>query len=258
MKITKLEKKKQLYLLATDQEESFYITEDTIVRFMLSKGNDITANELMEIKQFAQQSYGKNLALYYLSFKQRSQKEVENYLTKYQIEERVQKTIIQDLIAGNWINDQQYVENFLSQHQLSGDKGPHVLYQKLLQKGISPSLIKEGLEQMDVAPLLERTAQKLLQKYQTKFPKKGLNNKLIQALVAKGFSYTQAQEAVEQLEIETDEEVEQELLQKELDKQYRKYSRKYTGYSLQQRLIQALLRKGYDYQQIQESLQDYL
>ena len=38
MKITKLEKKKRLYLLELDSDQTCYITEDTIVRFMLTKG----------------------------------------------------------------------------------------------------------------------------------------------------------------------------------------------------------------------------
>ena len=42
MKITKLEKKKRLYLLELDQAESLYITEDTIVRFMLSRDKEIS------------------------------------------------------------------------------------------------------------------------------------------------------------------------------------------------------------------------
>ena len=59
MKITKIEKKKRLYLLELDDSEKLYITEDTIVRFMLSKGMEITEQELSEIQDYAQFSYGK-------------------------------------------------------------------------------------------------------------------------------------------------------------------------------------------------------
>lgn len=37
MKITKIEKKKRLYLLEIDKKESLYVTEDTIVKYMLTK-----------------------------------------------------------------------------------------------------------------------------------------------------------------------------------------------------------------------------
>ena len=45
MKITKLEKKKRLYLLELDSDQTCYITEDTIVRFMLTKDKEISPQE---------------------------------------------------------------------------------------------------------------------------------------------------------------------------------------------------------------------
>lgn len=62
----------------------------------------------------------------------------------------------------------------------------------------------------------------------------------------------------ETLDIEKDEEQEFELLNKELDKQYRKFSKKYEGYELNQRLTQALTRKGFSYDDIKSALRDYL
>ena len=59
MKITKIEKKKRLYLLELDDSEKLYITEDTIVRFMLSKGMEVTEQELSEIQDNAQFSFFK-------------------------------------------------------------------------------------------------------------------------------------------------------------------------------------------------------
>lgn len=65
-----------------DNGDKCYITEDTIVRFMLSRDKVISEEELKEIQDFAQFSYGKNLALYHLSFKARTEKEVREYLKK--------------------------------------------------------------------------------------------------------------------------------------------------------------------------------
>ena len=70
-----------------DNGDKCYITEDTIVRFMLSRDKMISEEELKEIQDFAQFSYGKNLALYHLSFKARTEKEVREYLKKYDIDE---------------------------------------------------------------------------------------------------------------------------------------------------------------------------
>ena len=258
MKITKIEKKKRLYLLELDDSEKLYITEDTIVRFMLSKGMEITEQELSEIQDYAQFSYGKNLALYHLSFKQRTTKEVKDYLTQHDIQSEIISQVLDNLKKDNWINDRKYTNSFIQSNLLTGDKGAFVLKQKLTQKGISSAIIEEELSQFDFTELTDKVAEKLLKKYQGKLPRKALQDKILQALINKGFSHNQSKIACQHLEFEEDEEIQQELLYKEIDKQYRKYSKKYEGYDLKQRLTQALARKGFDYSDITSTLREYL
>uniref|UniRef100_UPI003F6901AD recombination regulator RecX n=1 Tax=Streptococcus pluranimalium TaxID=82348 RepID=UPI003F6901AD len=258
MKITKIEKKKRLYLLELDESNKLYITEDTIVRFMLTKGMSVSKEELNQIRQFAQFSYGKNLALDFLSFKQRTEKEVKDYLYKHEIEAAIIPQVLENLKADRWINDKQFVISIAEQNLSSGDKGAFVIKQKLIQKGISSATIDGVLGDYDFTEVAERVAQKLLRKYEGKLAFKALKDKLSQSLTNKGFSYQEAKIAVEGLELEKDDETEEELIYQELDKQYRKYSRKYEDYDLKQRLTQALARKGYDFDAIRSALRDYL
>ena len=258
MKITKIEKKNRLYLLELDETDKLYITEDTIVHFMLSKGMNISEQELKEIQDYAQFSYGKNLALYYLSFKQRTVKEVRDYLTKYEISLDTIEKVLTILIKDNWIDDRQYAYSFIHSNLLSGDKGAFVLKQKLTQKGITVPIIDEELCKFDFTEVSQKVAAKLLRNYQSKLPSKALQDKILQSMLSKGFSYTEAKAAYQTLDIKEDEEIQQKLLYKELDKQYRKYSKKYDGYELNQRLTQALARKGYDFSDIASALREYL
>ena len=258
MKITKLEKKKRLYLMELDGQQTSYITEDTIVHFMLSKDKVISTEELIEIQGFAQFSYGKNLALYHLSFKARTEKEVREYLKKYDIDEKITSQVIANLKEDNWINDRQYAYSIINANQLSGDKGPYVLAQKLSQKGISKSTIEEVLKDFDFSEAAQRVAEKLLKKYTGKLPARALQDKIIQNLTNKGFSYSDAKSAFDNLDSQVDQETTQELIFKELDKQYTKYARKYEGYELKQRLTQVLARKGYDFSDIASALREYL
>ena len=232
MKITKIEKKKRLYLLEIDQKESLYVTEDTIVKYMLTKGMTIDKKQLEDIKIFAQFSHGKNLALYYISFKQRTEKEVKDYLFKHDINPHIIPKIITNLKKDHWIDDYKLLESLAQQNLNSGDKGANVLKQKWRQK--------------------------LLRKYQGKLPAKALKDKLTQSLINKGFSFQESKLAINQLELEPDEEAEQALLYKEIDKQYNKFSKKYNGYELKQRLTQSLARKGYDFDAIASALREYL
>lgn len=258
MKISKIEKKKRLYLLELDGRDKLYVTEDTIVRFMLSKDKDISAEELSQIKEFSQFSYGKNLALYHLSFKQRTEKEVRDYLIKHDIDSQIIGKVIANLKDDKWLDDQKLAQQYIEQNLHNGDKGPYVLKQKLLQKGIAGSIIDQALEDCDFSPLCQKVAQKVAKKYQDRLPSKALENKIIQSLSNKGFSFQEAKSAYAYLELDKDEDTEADLLDKELDKLHRKYSRKYQGYELKQRLTQALARKGFDFDLIRAHLRDYL
>ena len=241
-----------------DGQQTSYITEDTIVHFMLTKDKEISSQEFTEIQTFAQFSYGKNLALYHLSFKARTEKEVREYLDKYDIEDTIVSQVIANLKEDNWINDHQYAYSIINSNQLSGDKGPYVLTQKLAQKGISKSTIEEVLKDFDFSEVAQRIAEKLLKKYAGKLPARALQDKIIQNLTNKGFSYADAKSAFDDLDSQVDQETTQELIFKELDKQYAKYARKYEGYELKQRLTQVLARKGYDFSDIASALREYL
>ena len=241
-----------------DNGDKCYITEDTIVRFMLSRDKVISQEELKEIQDFAKFSYGKNLALYHLSFKARTEKEVSEYLKKYDIDAKIVSQVIANLKEDKWINDSQYAYTIINANQLSGDKGPYVLTQKLAQKGISKSTIEEILKEFDFSEVAQRIANKLLKKYEGKLPARALQDKILQNLTNKGFSYSDAKVAFDELDSQVDQETTQDLIFKELDKQYAKYSRKYEGYELKQRLTQVLSRKGYDFSDIASALREYL
>ena len=241
-----------------DHQQTFYTTEDTIVRFMLSRDKVISKEELTEIQDFAQFSYGKNLGLYHLSFKARTEKEVREYLKKYDINDKIANQVIANLKEDNWINDHQYAYSIINANQLSGDKGPYVLTQKLAQKGIAKSTIEDVSKDFDYTEVAQRVAEKLLKKYTGKLPARALQDKIIQNLTNKGFSYPDAKSAFDDLDSRVDQETTQELIFKELDKQYPKYARKYEGYELKQRLTQVLARKGYDFSDIASALREYL
>lgn len=257
MKITKLEKKKRLYLLELDESEKIYITEDSLVRFMLSKGKEISELELEQLKNYNQFSLGRGLALYYLSFGQRTCAQVKTYLRKYDIAESSCQNIINQLTKDGLLNDQAYAQRYIEEQSQYGDKGPYVIKQKLLQKGIDKQLIEEALDGIDFSASLEKLTEKLVKKYGHRLPTKALEQKIIQSILNRGFSYSQAQEALIGLDLEIDQEAELDLLYKELDKQHRKLIRRYEGYQLQQKLYQNLLRKGYQSSQIQKALKDY-
>lgn len=252
-KITSLEKKKHLYKCTFDDnnDEIYYVTEDTIVKFLMSRGASYSENEVREIIRFSQFSRGKNLAIYFISFKSRTKAEVEKYLIKHEISEDEIPTIIDSLIELRFIDDEKYATSYIEGKLLAKKYGPYLIKQKLYQKGIDDDLIADKInelydEELQIEIATKQAEKLVLQKF-SRLPFKILKNKISQGLVSKGFSYSIAAIAWENLEIEQDDENEQDLLALELEKFIRKYSRKYDGRELSQKLIQALMRKGFDY-----------
>ncbi|KHD45991.1 recombination regulator RecX [Streptococcus hongkongensis] len=258
MKISKIEKKKRLYLLELDDSEKMYVTEDTIVHFMLSKGMSISPEELKSMKAFAHYSHGKNLALYHLSFQVRTKDEVKKYLEKHAIESPIIEQVLKDLETDKWIDDCKYVETYIRQNASNGDKGPMVLKQKLIQKGISGGLIDQELQKTDFSKIAKKIAHKIISKQEGKLPPKALKDKLTQQMVTKGFSFDQIKTITSTIDFNNYDDNTSNLLEKEMDKAYRNYSRKYEGYALKQRLFQALYRKGFDSDDITRELRNYL
>lgn len=259
-KIISLEKKKRLYKVVFDDDRTIYVTEDTIVKFFLSKGAEFEPDEIDSITAFADFSRGKNLGLYYISFKQRTKKEVIRYLLDHEIPDNQIAKIIDELENARFIDDVAYAESFIRGKVLGKSSGPYKIQQKLTEKGLEKALILEKLDelyddetQIDIATSI---AEKLVMSKYSRLPLKALKMKIATSLTSKGFSYGISKIAVDNLELESDEENESELLQKELDKVMRKYSRRYDGYDLKQRVSNALARKGFDFDLINRELRD--
>ena len=257
MKITKLEKKKRLYLLEIDEADTLYITEDTIVRFFLSKGKTLTKEELTKIREFSQFSHGKNLALYHLSFARRSEKQVRDYLAQHDINDNTIQDVIASLKHEKWLDDKQLAKDIIQQQATSGDKGPFYLKQKLAQKGIASTTISDILDATDFTQACLKTAEKFLKKYAKKLPQKALETKLYQQLSQRGYTSATIQATLAELSLTTDPDKEAELLFREIDKVFDRYASKHDGYALKQKLTGYLARKGFTFDAIQQALREY-
>ena len=69
-------------------------------------------------------------------------------------------------------------------------------YKRFLKKGVAKAVIQDVLQEFGMTEVAERTAEKLLKKYQGKFPARALQDKIIQNLTNKGFSYSEAKNSL--------------------------------------------------------------
>lgn len=131
----------------------------------------------------------KNLGLYYISFKQRTKKEVVTYLLDHDIPNFQIAKIIDELTASRFIDDDAYAASFIRGKVLGKSSGPYQIRQKLTEKGIDKELVLDKLDelfdfdtQVEVATHL---AEKLVMTKYSRLPLKALKMKISTHLTSK-------------------------------------------------------------------------
>ena len=253
MKITK--EKGQFYLIWLSSGEKLRVSEDTLVRQRLLKGQELTQSTIEQIKKTGAYDVGLQLALNYLSYQLRSRKEIIDYLKdkEFLVEDR--KKIILRLEEMNLLNDKVYSESYVRTLVRTSDKGPKVIRQQLKRKGINDEDIEHGLTFYTIEDQVEvaiATAQKAMKRYRTKSFKDGLQ-KVKLHLVQKGFNYEVIDLALEEISFEKNEQQESELIIKEGDKLWEKH-RQLEPYKRLLKVKQSLYQKQFELDLIEEYL----
>lgn len=136
----------------------------------------------------------------------------------------------------------------------SGKKGPRAIQQDMQKRGIDKQMQKDVLdsyseeEQLEVAKGL---AEKIALKEKMKTPSQ-IHQKISDTLLRKGYNYSLIKLAIEELDLEKDEDQWTEIVTEQGDKLWRKHSNKLTGYDLKSKVKQGLYQKGFPGEVINE------
>lgn len=255
-KVTKVEaqKKPGRYNVYLDGEYAFSLTEKVIARFRILKGTTVDENLKAQLlaEDGVAQAYAK--ALNYLSYQMRTIKEVYTKLQSCKFDEQTITTVMEELQQQNLLNDQQYADSFVRDQSELYKKGPAVIRQKLVAKGISVDKITEALAQFQPDQVKTNglvIGQKLVSHYQHESAKNKIQ-KVRQQLFAKGFTTNQIQPIIEQLDFE-DEDNEIENLRREAEKVWHR-NRKLTEAKRVLKTKQTLYSKGYKWDAIEQAI----
>lgn len=240
------------YQIDFSDGESLKVSEDILVRYRLLKGQELENETIEEIKKNSGFDFGLQQALNYLSYQLRTEKEIRIYLKDKEIGQEDRHKIVDRLKELGLINDLTYGESYVRTNMRLSDKGPKKLAMQMQQKGLTPEIIEQALEQYTFEDQVEnahQTAEKTYNKNYGKSQKELLRN-IQQRLMTKGFSSDVIQEAIEALPKETDPEEEYELLVQQGDKLWRKNSR-FESKKRKMKVKQSLYQKGFNLEMIQ-------
>lgn len=245
-KITTQKKRTDRYNIFLDEKYAFSVDEAVLLKFQLQKGKEINSFELSQI-QFQdeiQKSY--TMALGYLSYRMRSEAEVRLFLQKKEIEEPLINEVIHKLYTFNYLNDLDFAKAYVRTHVNGGNKGPITLKLELKEKGIKENLIQEALLGYPFDVQVEHAkqlAEKSIKK-EKNISERALKQKLEQMLSRKGFPHDCIVMALEDVKIDKNDEEEWDSLCFHAEKIVRRYHTE-EGYRFQQKVKQALFRKGF-------------
>ena len=249
--IAELITKKDKVILKLSNGESLEINEDIVLDYFLYVNKELTVKELQEIKESAQTSSALNAAYSLLSRSQYTKKEIRQRLQKKNYKDKIVDKVIQKLLNLGYLNDKEYVKDYLLYAQ---GKGPRKIKSELIKKGISDNLIKEidfDNQDLEIAKQIDKTILKYqIYNYRTKF------TKIYNHMVLLGFDAEKVKDILE-TKLMMDEDQEEDILRQEISKLINKLERKYKANELKKATIAYLMKKGYKYDTIYKVLKEY-
>lgn len=253
-KITTQQKNKERYNVFMDygkgEEYAFSVDQDVLVKFNLKKGLELDELDLTEIQFDDEIKKAYNQALTFLSYRMRSKQEIVSYLKSKEVDDQIIPDIIHKLKSFNYVNDVEFAEAYVKTQVNTSTKGPGLIKQELIEKGVTGQIIESSLELFSKEAQIE-TALKLstkIQKKANKVSKIQQKQKTEELLTRKGFSWDIIQIVNEEVAMDdedTEKDEEWEAIQYQGRKAHSRYMRQYEGWEYEQKMKQALYRKGF-------------
>src|SRR5699024_1947513 len=241
--------KNNFYDVYFSDQSKLKVHEESLVKYELLPNREIDEETLKEIKTSIEYDRAYIRAIQYISYKIRSKQEIIDNLSEFYSNDVIKKTTDR-LEKEGYIDDEHYARSLNNTIFNTTDKGPKHLERKLFEKNIDENIIINEVEhfnEKDDNERNKRITQKELKKY------KGSSNhftmKLKKKLVRDGYTSENFELIPDDIHFD-----DTDYFEKEFEKYYNRLKRKHEGFQLKQKVTAALLRRGFNYDQINEKL----
>lgn len=250
MRIEKVSLLKQgFYKVEMDNGDSFKAHEESIVRYRLISGAELEPEEYNRVREAIQYDRAYVQSLKYISYKLRSIHELENHLSEDYDESIIAQTVYR-LKDEGYLNDERYGEALKNTMLNTTEKGPGALKRELIKHHIDEDIVVDMVTLFDREideERMNKIKDKLLKRHKGAY--RQFKMKLFEKLYQKGYDKSH----MELISFDDDFD-EESHFEKDFEKYYNKYMKKGSVPDSKQKLIQALMRRGYNYDMIQEKL----
>lgn len=261
-RITTQKRNKHRYNIFIDEghgeKYGFSVDEDVLIQYHLRKGLELDENmqaTLLE-QDTLQQSYTK--VIRYLSYRMRTKQEIYDYLVKNEVDQEHITQIIEKLIERKLLDDRAFAQAFVNTRIQTTHKGPGLIKQELMQKGVNAEIATEAVAQLEDDLQYEKAlkiAKKRLRQSNKHSQQKQLQN--IRAnLMRNGFSHEVIQNVIADVSIESSDDEEWEALVYQGNRLFQRHQQKLSGYDLQNKIKEGLYRQGFNRENIEKYLRE--
>lgn len=249
-KISKIKKINNKYTIILSDNSSLSFYSDTLIKYNLLKPREISDKELEEVINYNNYIEAYNKALTYISYKQRTKKEIKDKLCNYSIE--VIDKVIKKLDELGLLDEKKYIEAFINDQINLGNKGPYYIRKELEKLSLDSDNIDEILNNIKEDIWIEKIKKIIAKKINTNrnLSKERLYLKIKNDLIILGYSKNIIDKVLNEVVIEEDNEV----IENAFNKEYKKLYRKYKDKELENKIKYNLYKKGFSLERIEEIL----
>lgn len=192
-RITKLSAQKRADFVNLYIDEEFYcgLTLSQVAAHRLHKGQELSENQLLSLRDEAQASKAYAAALRYLGLRIRSTKEMRDYLVRKDFEALADLTVDR-LVQERYLNDSDFANRWAAM-RFEQAKSPQAVRVELMKKGIS----KDIIEEVFAADQSDQTELSIIRLAEKKQRHRGVSQeKLMAYLAGRGFRYDEIKRAL--------------------------------------------------------------
>ena len=248
MKIESIKKTGSKYKILLDSGQVINTYEEVILNNGLLFHKYISSNLLEKINEDTNYYKSYNKVLDMINRRLRSEKEIEEYLRKTEVDENDIKEIIQNLKRIGLIDDRLFAKAYTNDKINLSTDGPIKIRKYLENNNIKEEYIKDAINNIDIK-IINSKIDKIISKKintNTKYTPYILKQKILTYLINLGYSREDIIDRLDTIKIETKD------MTKEIEKIYNKLSKKYSDKELTYKLKNKLYLKGYTKEEIEE------
>lgn len=247
MKIESIKKTGSKYKILLDSGQVINTYEEVILNNGLLFHKYVSSNLLEKINEDTNYYKSYNKALDMINRRLRSEKEIEEYLRKSEVEENDIKEIVQNLKRIGLIDDKLFAKAYTNDKVNLSTDGPHKIRKYLENNNIKEEYINDAINSID-KEIINQKIDKIITKKinaNTKYTPYLLKQKILTYLINLGYSREDITNRLENIKIETRDTT------KEMEKIYDKLNKKYKDKELIYKLKSKLYTKGYTKEEIE-------